>query len=129
MLELVLDHLIELAFSVLTVVFTVYLPKYIDAKVTESKLNKYVNMLNDAVYEGVSLVKQTYVDDIKNAGGWTDENKEIAFTNAKAHVESLLSSEAKEFLSTVYDDVETLIVGKIQTQVQSLKNGILTIAE
>ena len=120
MWNIVLEHGIELAFTLLGLGLTLYLPQLIDAKIKDIKLNKYVKQLNELVSDSVKMVNQTYVDYLRGSD-WNTATKAIAFNTAKDAVLAELPKHAMKFLSSAFADIDAVINNKIESIVSTNK--------
>lgn len=88
-------------------------------KETETQLStKYLDVLKDFVSTCVSATNQTYVEELKKSGTFTEEEKKKAFTKTYEAVMSLLTEEAKKQLAEITEDIPQLISQLIESQVQ-----------
>ena len=133
-LELI-NQIFQVCIVPLLAVLTTYLVKYIDAKKDElmakkeeanaNKENmladKYIKMLADTIKACVIATNQTYVDSLKDKNAFTKEAQEEAFKKTSDAVMLILSQEAKEYLSTIYGDLNQYIITQIESSVNANK--------
>lgn len=86
-------------------------------------LNKYLEMLAATITNCVIATNQTYVDSLKKAGTFDKEAQKIAFKATYESVMTILSEDAKEYLSNALGDLETYIVREIEANVNIAKNA------
>lgn len=109
-------------------VLTTYLCKFLYAKWTESQvkienekvsttLDSVVNMVLDVV----ESVNQTFVDELKKKGEFTEENAKEAFNKSKETALKMLSNDAADIITTVYGDVDVYLDTLIEATVKQLK--------
>jgi predicted PurR-regulated permease PerM len=90
----------------------------LNQKIGNEKLNRYIDIAEDAVSTAVTSVFQTYVDTLKKQGKWNDATAEIAFTEARNKAIAIMGQAAKEALAQAYGDVNLWIDNKIEMHVQ-----------
>lgn len=107
---------------------TVYLVQFIRAKSAEINtkhdnviLEKYVTMLSETIAECVIATNQTYVEALKEANAFDAEAQKKAFELTYTSVMNILSAEAKEYLSTIYGDLNAYITNRIEAMVNNCK--------
>ena len=109
-------------------VLTTYVCKFLYAKWTESKVNienekvsttldNVVNMVLDVV----ESVNQTFVDELKKNGKFTEEAAAEAFNKSKETALAMLSVESAEIITQVYGDVSIYLDTLIEATVKQLK--------
>ena len=133
-LELI-NQIFQVCIVPLLAVLTTYLVKYIDAKKDElivkkeeanaNKENmladKYIKMLADTIKACVIATNQTYVDSLKDKNAFDGEAQKEAFKKTSDAVMLILSQEAKDYLSTIYGDLNQYIVTQIEASVNENK--------
>ena len=133
-LELI-NQIFQVCIVPLLAVLTTYLVKYIDAKKDElivkkeeSNTNKenmladkYIKMLADTIKACVIATNQTYVDSLKDKNAFDGEAQKEAFKKTSDAVMLILSQEAKDYLSTIYGDLNQYIITQIEASVKANK--------
>ena len=133
-LELI-NQIFQVCIVPLLAVLTTYLVKYIDAKKDElivkkeeanaNKENmladKYIKMLADTIKACVIATNQTYVDSLKDKNAFDGEAQKEAFKKTSDAVMLILSQEAKDYLSTIYGDLNQYIITQIEASVNENK--------
>ena len=133
-LELI-NQIFQVCIVPLLAVLTTYLVKYIDAKkdeliVKKEKANankenmladKYIKMLADTIKACVIATNQTYVDSLKDKNAFDGEAQKEAFKKTSDAVMLILSQEAKDYLSTIYGDLNQYIITQIEASVNANK--------
>ena len=133
-LELI-NQIFQVCIVPLLAVLTTYLVKYIDAKKDElivkkeeSNTNKenmladkYIKMLADTIKACVIATNQTYVDSLKDKNAFDGEAQKEAFKKTSDAVMLILSQEAKDYLSTIYGDLNQYIITQIEASVNANK--------
>lgn len=123
-----LSQVIEVCIIPLLGVLTTYLVMYLKAKSTELQekvdndlANKYIQMLTDTICVCVIATNQTYVESLKKQGKFDKEAQQKAFEMTLESVLSILSDEAKEYLTVIYGDLNNYIMQLIEAQVNQNK--------
>lgn len=123
-----LSQVIEVCIIPLLGVLTTYLVMYLKAKSTELQekvdndlANKYIQMLTDTICVCVIATNQTYVESLKKQGKFDKEAQQKAFEMTLESVLSILSDEAKEYLTAIYGDLNNYIMQLIEAQVNQNK--------
>lgn len=110
--------------GVLTTYLVVYLKdksRQLQEKVDNDLADKYIQMLTDTICVCVIATNQTYVESLKKQGKFTKEAQEEAFQKTLDAVLGILSEEAKEYLTTIYGDLNAYIKQMIEAQVNQNK--------
>ena len=124
----ILQQIFELCVIPLLGILTTYLVKLIrkknkelDEKVSKEVSRKYINMLADTITDCVVSTNQTYVDALKEANAFDKEAQKKAFELTYNKIMNILTEDAKEYLTTVYGDLEIYITTKIESEIKLYK--------
>jgi hypothetical protein len=124
----ILGDIFEVCIVPLLAVLTGYLVKYINAKskqITDASENalvdKYVAMLADTITACVIATNQTYVEAMKKQNLFDADAQKAAFQMTYDSVMSVLTDEAKNYLTSVYGDLNAYIQQKIEAEVNAHK--------
>lgn len=90
-------------------------------KIDNDNVDKYVAMLFDTITVCVSATTQTYVETLKKEGKFDAEAQKIAFQMSFDAVMTTLNEEAKEYLATIYGDLNAFVTSKIEAEVKAQK--------
>lgn len=125
---ILLQQIFEVCIVPLLGVLTCFLVNYIKAKTSELNTNnsnellsKYLTMLSDTVCDCVIATNQTYVEALKNKNAFDAEAQKVAFEMTYNAVIKVLSSEATEYLTSIYGDLSTYITNMIEAEVNRNK--------
>lgn len=66
---------------------------------------------------------QTYVDDLKKIGTFTEENQRIAMQKALEVAKKQLTQEALEFITTAYGDITEYLTSRLEAEVRNQKSS------
>lgn len=126
----ILQQIFELCVVPLLGILTTYLVKLIrkkneelDAKVNKEVSKKYIDMLADTITDCVISTNQTYVDALKEANAFDKEAQKKAFELTYNKIMNVLTEDAKEYLTTIYGDLEIYITTKIESEVKLYKEA------
>ncbi|WP_291627961.1 hypothetical protein [Clostridium sp.] len=124
----ILQQVFELCIIPLLGIITFYIVQFIRAKTGELNsnnsneiLSKYVEMLSNTICECVIATNQTYVDSLKKQGKFDIDAQKKAFEMTYNAVISILSDEAKIYLSNIYGDLNKYITNMIEAEVNKNK--------
>lgn len=86
-------------------------------KVDNDLADKYIKMLTETITDCVIATNQTYVNSLKEQGKFDLEAQKVAFEMTCNSVLTILSDDAKEYLTNVFGDLEEYIRNKIEVSV------------
>ena len=122
------NQLFEIVLIPLLGVLVAFFVKWVNAKSAEIAvgtdnvlMNKYLSMLTTTITDCVIATNQTYVDSLKAEGKFDVEAQKKAFSLTCDAVLSILTDDAKEYLSESLGDLESYITSKIESQVKLQK--------
>ena len=90
-------------------------------KVDSDLGDKYIAMLFDTISTCVTATTQTYVDSLKAQDKFDAAAQKTALLMTKDAVLTTLNDEAREYLSTIYGDLNAFIIAKIESEVKAQK--------
>ncbi len=100
----------------------VALAQYLGVKVENATFARYADQIAKAVSTAVIYVAQTYVDELKKSGTFTEENQKIAMQKALEVAKKQLTQEALEFIEITYGDITEYLTSKLEAEVKIQKN-------
>ncbi len=122
----IVQQIFELCVVPLLAILTTYIVKLVQKKINEIEsgidnktAKKYVEMLNDTIAECVVATNQTYVWALKQQGTFDKEAQKEALKITQEKVMEILTDEAKEYLNEFYGDLETYVIAKIESTVNT----------
>lgn len=101
----------------------VALAQYLGVKVENATFAKYADQIAKAVSTAVIYVAQTYVDELKKSGTFTEENQKIAMQKALEVAKKQLTQEALEFIEITYGDITEYLTSKLEAEVKIQKTA------
>lgn len=109
-------------------ILTKYLVDYLTAKRNEinSKTDnetaqKYINMIYQTVVDCVIATNQTYVDSLKKSGNFDEAAQKEAFNRTMNAIMTILSDDAKEYITEATGDLNTYLTQLIEAEVNKRK--------
>ena len=124
----ILQQVFELCIIPLLGIVTFYIVQFIKTKTKELNANnsnevlsKYIEMLSNTICECVIATNQTYVDSLKAQGKFDAEAQKKAFEMTYNSVISILTDEAKIYLTSIYGDLTAYITNMIEAEVNKNK--------
>lgn len=119
-----LSKIFEVCIIPLLGVLTTYLVAWIKAQSehikeqTDSELKKkYLTMLEGTISNCVIATNQTYVEALKAQGAFGPTEQKIAFEKTYVAIMTILTEEAKIYLTEAIGDLQTYITEQIEAQV------------
>ena len=126
-LDLLYD-ILKLCVIPLLGVLTTYVVKWLNAKEVETlnkvendMANKYIAMLFETVRDCVRATTQTYVESLKKQNAFDAEAQKVAFQMSFDAVMATLTEDAKEYLTSIYGDLNIYLTNKIEAEVKAQK--------
>lgn len=101
-----------------------YIGNFLRIKIKNDKVKKAFQMVEEAAKRAVSVISQTYVDNIKKANNWTIENADEAFRLAIDKAKQSIDEDAKEIVREVTGDFHQYLADLIEAQVYLQKEGL-----
>lgn len=123
-----LYQILEVCVIPLLGVLTAYVVKFINAKSVEiqSKVendtaDKYIGMLNETITACVVATSETYVKALKKENAFTAEAQKEAFNLTFNAIMTVLTDDAKKYLTSIYGDLNAHITNKIEAEIGNNK--------
>lgn len=116
--------LLPIAALALATTITYYVGKLIKAgqdKSENEKVDKYLGMLNTSITNAVLATTQTYVEALKGQNAFDKEAQQKAFEMTYTAVMSVLTEEAKKYLSAAVGDLQLYVTNQIEATVKMTK--------
>ena len=125
-MEEIIKNLINIGILVLGGIVTkVLLPRlvnWLQTKTENELLHAVIDELSKTAETAVGLVQQTYTNQIKSAGVWTEETVRQARLLAVGIVRKNLTDTAVNFLIENTEDIEETITRYVESNLYNLKN-------
>lgn len=124
----ILSKIFEICIIPLIGILTTYLVQWvrlqsqkIQGQVTNETEKKYIAMLEDTISNCVIATNQTYVESLKEQEAFGPIEQKIAFEKTYVAVMTILTEEAKIYLSELVGDLQAYITAQIEAQVNLSK--------
>lgn len=124
----ILNEIFQVCIIPLLGVLTAYAVKLIQAKSAEIATNqenavvsKYITLLGETITDCVIATNQTYVDALKEQNAFDADAQAVAFQKTFDAIMSVLSEDAKEYLTHIYGDLTAYITARIEAEVKANK--------
>jgi hypothetical protein len=124
----ILKDILYILITAAVPVLTTYICKFLYAKWTEGKAkieNEKISTTLDSVVtmvlDVVESVNQTFVDELKKKGEFTEESAKEAFNKSKETALKMLSKDAADIITMVYGDIDVYLDTLIEATVKQLK--------
>lgn len=105
-----------------------YLVQFLEIKVKETEKHqddelyyKYKELLEDTIEKCVIATNQTYTNSLKESNSFTREAQKEAFEKTYNSVMTILSKDAKIYLTEAFGDLETYLQTQIEAYVSKEK--------
>lgn len=132
----IIKQIFELCIIPILAVATGFFVNWLKKKANELKvktenevLQKYIDMLTSTVTDCVIATNQTYVEALKKQNAFDINAQKEAFKMTYEAVLSILTEEAKDYLSSAVGDLEIFLTQKIEAEVNYEKTEIIIPAE
>lgn len=123
-METYIYQIIEALIGILAIVlirFANNLATRVKLEINNSKVNNYVDLLNQAILDAVTATNQTYVTALKEAGTFDESAQQFAFNKTRKAVLDILDENARKILNTTIKDLDSYIDTKIEACVNEKK--------
>jgi hypothetical protein len=124
----ILNTIFQVAIIPLLLAGSAYLVAFISAKTKQIKektendtIDKYLGMLEDSITKAVIATTQTYVEALKNKNAFDEQAQKEALKRTYDAVISILTEDARKYLTTAVGDLETYILTRIEYNVNMTK--------
>ena len=123
MKEILINHFIDLVFTVVSVILVPMLATWLKSKTQNERLKSMIEDIEVNVQSCVDYAEQTVVPELKKSGKWDSVNQKAVLTDTVNRIcDSVLDSTKKtleaskiDIISYVTSHVEAYIINKKQT--------------
>ena len=124
----ILNQVFQLCILPLLGLATAMLISFIKQKAQQGKEStkndtaiKYISILEEVVIDCIEATNQTYVNELKGKNAFDAEAQKEALSKTVSAVMTILSTEVKEHLGSIFGDLNTLITEKIESKIAQSK--------
>ena len=100
---------------------TIVITNFFNSKIKDKKMAKIATDITVIITNAVQTVFQTFVDVMKKAGTFNAEAQAEAKERALTIINSQLTPELKDYISTNFGDVQEYLKNRIESIIYSLK--------
>lgn len=93
----------------------------LNSKTDNEIAQKYTNMIYQTVVDCVIATNQTYVESLKKSGSFDEAAQKEAFNRTMSAVMTILSDDAKEYITEATGDLNTYLTQLIEAEVNKRK--------
>lgn len=93
----------------------------LNSKTDNEIAQKYTNMVYQTVVDCVIATNQTYVESLKKSGSFDEAAQKEAFNRTMNAVMTILSDDAKEYITEATGDLNTYLTQLIEAEVNKRK--------
>ena len=97
------------------------LTAWLNTKIENEKVAKYLTAITSIVGTSVKEVFQTYVEALKKGNGFTAECQKKALDLALSKAKAALNDDLIGYISSTYGDIEQFLISQIESTIYSLK--------
>lgn len=97
------------------------LVSWLSTKIKNEKVRVALENTRDIIMAAVSETSQTFVDDLKKTGNFTDALKNEAYDKTLARVKAQLTDEATKLIKTTTNDLDAWLEAEIEKAVKNSK--------
>lgn len=101
---------------------SVYMTK-LKNQVNSEILNKYFDIVQDAIIKAVMFTNQTFVDELKGANLFDEEAQKEAFRKTKDQVLAIITDSQKQLIESAVGDFDKWLDTQIEAYVAEVKKG------
>lgn len=124
----ILNQIFEICIVPLLGLATTALIVFVKAKISQGKAStnseiaiKHLAVLEQTVVDCIKATNQTYVNALKDKNTFDAEAQRTALMQTASAVSQVLSDDAKTHLTDLFGDLETLIIEKIEANIENAK--------
>lgn len=124
----ILNQIFTLCIVPLLGILTKYAVNFITQKMKETsnkieneKVVKYIDLLTTTINDCIIATNQTYVEALKGQNAFDADAQKTALEMTKNAVLTVLTEDAKEYLTQIYGDLDELITIKIESTIGASK--------
>ena len=110
----------------LIIALIAYLFKYLASKSKDTKIQDLLNQTQSIVNDCVRATNNTFVNELKKSGKFTEAMEVAAFSKTWTAVQSILGTKGLKLLESAVGDVETYLTSKINGAVEANKKVVDT---
>ena len=123
MKETFFTNLIELAFTIASIVLVPMISAWLRSKIQNEHLKAMISDVENVIKTCVDNTEQVFVKKLKESGEWTAEAQKAALQNTITDAISMLLDSSKSMLENNEIEIEDYIKAKIEAYIQEKKTA------
>lgn len=124
MKEIILDHIIDLVFTIISVILVPMLSKWLRSKTQNERLRSMIEDIEVNVQTVVDYMEQTVVQTMKTSKEWNSENQAIVLKDAVSRIFDSILDSTKKTLEDNQIDITDYIASHVEAYIQRKKINI-----
>ena len=124
MKEIILNHIIDLVFTVISVILVPMLVKWLKSKTQNERLKSMLDDIEVNVQTVVDYMEQTVVHDMKNSKDWNSNTQAQVMREAVDRILDSILSSTKKTLEDNQIDITDYIASHVEAYIQRKKTAV-----
>ena len=124
MKETILNHIIDLVFTVISVILVPMLVKWLKSKTQNERLKSMLDDIEVNVQTVVDYMEQTVVQDMKNSKDWNSNTQAQVMREAVDRILDSILSSTKKTLEDNQIDITDYIASHVEAYIQRKKTAV-----
>ena len=124
MKEIILNHIIDLVFTVISVILVPMLVKWLKSKTQNERLKSMLDDIEVNVQTVVDYMEQTAVQDMKNSKDWNSNTQAQVMREAVDRILDSILTSTKKTLEDNQIDITDYIASHVEAYIQRKKTSI-----
>ena len=121
MKEIILNHVIDLVFTIISVILVPMLVKWLKSKTQNERLKSMLDDIEVNVQTVVDYMEQTVVQDMKNSKDWNSNTQAQVMREAVDRILDSILSSTKKTLEDNQIDITDYIASHVEAYIQRKK--------
>lgn len=121
MKDVIMNHIIDLVFTLISVVLVPMLASWLKSKTQNERLKSMISDIEVNVQSCVDYMEQTVVKGMKDSGEWTKENQIIVLKDTVDRILDSILDSTKKTLENNQIDIADYVTTKVEAYIQSKK--------
>ena len=124
MKEIILNHIIDLVFTVISVILVPMLVKWLKSKTQNERLKSMLDDIEVNVQTVVDYMEQTVVQDMKNSKDWNSNTQAQVMREAVDRILDSILTSTKKTLEDNQIDITDYIASHVEAYIQRKKTAV-----
>lgn len=123
MKDVIMNHIIDLVFTLISVVLVPMLASWLKSKTQNERLKSMISDIEVNVQSCVDYMEQTVVKGMKESGEWTKENQITVLKDTVDRILDSILDSTKKTLENNQIDIADYVTTKVEAYIQSKKDA------